>query len=93
MQCGFLPGLSQHSLLCGAVAHHPYAPTTGEGGTEECEQMAADLLGTPNARILLLENHGEPRAVRSLSRPPVSLYGESMMNYTGGMKVVSARRA
>ena len=58
MQCGFLPGLSQHSLLCGAVAHHPYAPTTGKGGTEECERMAADLLGTADARIMLLENHG-----------------------------------
>jgi hypothetical protein len=32
--------------------------------------MAADLLGTADARIMLLENHGKPRAVHSLSCPP-----------------------
>ena len=63
MECGFLPGLSQHSLLCGAVARHPYAPTTGRGGTAECDQMAADLINTANARIMLLENHGKLRTM------------------------------
>jgi len=58
MKCGFLPGLSQHSLLCGEVAHHPYAPTTGRGGEEECNQMATNLLEAFPARIMLLENHG-----------------------------------
>ena len=36
-------------------------------GIEECERMAADLLSTADARIMLLENHGEPRAVHSFS--------------------------
>jgi ribulose-5-phosphate 4-epimerase/fuculose-1-phosphate aldolase len=55
MGCGFLPGLSQHSLLCGPVSTHPYSATTGPGGPEECDKMAAAM---GDSRILLLENHG-----------------------------------
>jgi len=58
MKCGFLPGLSQHAMICGSegVKIHKYAPTTGPGGEEECKLLATSL--GDEARTLLLENHG-----------------------------------
>jgi len=56
MKCGFLAGLSQHSLLCGEVPIHKYGPTTGPYAEHECASMTKDL--GPLSRALLLENHG-----------------------------------
>ena len=54
MKCGLLPLTQQGMLLDGQVAYHPYDLQIS--GSEECEDLAADL--GPELYIMILQNHG-----------------------------------